>query len=262
MCYRTQNYNKLRYFLELSYAGTRYHGWQSQPNAPTVQANVEKALSLLLRIPVKITGAGRTDTGVHARQMFAHFDVKENINPAELVYKLNSFLPDDIAIHRIHPVKDDAHARFDAISRSYRYYIHRFKDPFLTETSWYFPKDLDVDLMNEAASILMEYNDFKSFAKTHTDVKTYFCKLQQAEWQLVDNQFVFSITADRFLRNMVRAIVGTLVDVGLHKVSLMDFRQIIASRDRSNAGFSVPAKGLFLTEIIYPKQIFTAYGND
>ena len=252
----------MRYFLELSYAGTRYHGWQSQPNAPTVQASIEKALSLLLRMPVKITGAGRTDTGVHARQMFAHFDSKDAVNTAELTYKLNSFLPDDIAIHRIHRVKDDAHARFDAISRSYKYYIHRYKNPFLTQTSWYFAKDLDVDLMNKAARILLEYNDFKSFSKTHTDVKTYICKVQQAVWQTVDNQIVFRITADRFLRNMVRAIVGTLIEVGLHKTSLTDFRQIIESRNRSNAGFSVPAKGLFLTEITYPKQIFLAYGND
>jgi len=252
----------LRYFLELSYAGTNYHGWQIQPNARTVQETIEKALGLLLRIPVKIVGAGRTDAGVHARQMFAHFDTDKAINPDDLTYKLNSFLPIDIAIHKIHPVTDEAHARFDATARSYQYFIHRYKDPFLTETSWYLAKDLDVDLMNRAAKILTQYKDFKSFSKTRTDVKTYLCDVRQAMWQKLDNQLVFNITADRFLRNMVRAIVGTLVNVGLHKISTDDFKQIIESRNRSNAGFSVPAKGLFLTEIVYPPQIFTAYGND
>ena len=251
----------MRYFIELSYAGTRYHGWQTQPNADTVQATIEKALSLLLRTPTKITGAGRTDAGVHARQMFAHFDVENEIDPVDLTYKLNSFLPGDIAIHRIHQVTDEAHARFDATARSYQYFIHRYKNPFLTETSWHLAKDLDVDLMNKAARILLDYKDFKSFSKTHTDVKTFICDVRYAEWQMLDNQLVFNITADRFLRNMVRAIVGTLVDVGLHKLSVDDFKQIIESRDRSNAGFSVPAKGLFLTEITYPKQIFIDYGN-
>jgi len=251
----------LRYFLELSYAGTNYHGWQAQPNAVTVQETIEHALGLLLRNPIKITGAGRTDTGVHARQMFAHFDVEKPINPDDLTYKLNSFLPPDIAIHKTYPVKDTAHARFDAVARSYQYFIHRYKDPFLTETSWYLAKDLDVDLMNQAAKILMQYKDFKSFSKTHTDVKTYICDMRQAAWKVIDNQLVFYITANRFLRNMVRAIVGTLVDVGLRKISRDELIQIIESRDRSNAGFSVPAKGLFLTEIVYPPQIFTTHGN-
>ncbi len=252
----------MRYFLELSYTGTNYHGWQTQPNAVTVQETIEHALSLLLRSTIKITGAGRTDTGVHARQMFAHFDVEKPINPVDLTYKLNSFLPADIAIQKMLSVTDKAHARFDAIARSYQYFIHRHKNPFLTETSWFLAKDLDVDLMNQAAKILTQYKDFKSFSKTHTDVKTYLCDVRLAEWQIVDNQLVFNITADRFLRNMVRAIVGTLIDVGLHKITIDDFIQIIESRNRSKAGFSVPAKGLFLTEIVYPPQIFTAYGND
>ena len=251
----------MRYFLELSYAGTNYHGWQIQPNAVTVQETIEHALGLLLRSTIKITGAGRTDTGVHARQMFAHFDTEKAINPVDLTYKLNSFLPADIAIQKMLSVTDKAHARFDAIARSYQYFIHRYKNPFLTETSWYLSKDLDVDLMNKAARILLNYKDFKSFSKTHTDVKTYICDVRQAAWQTTDNQLVFHITADRFLRNMVRAIVGTLVDIGLHKISLDELIQIIESRDRSNAGFSVPAKGLFLTEIVYPPQIFTTYGN-
>ena len=251
----------MRYFLELSYAGTRYHGWQTQPNAVTVQEIIEKAMSLLLRTHVKITGAGRTDAGVHARQMFAHFDLDIDIVPVDLTYKLNSFLPDDIAIHQIHRVTDEAHARFDAKTRSYQYFINRHKNPFLTGTSWYLAKDLDVVLMNNAARILLDFKDFKSFSKVHTNVKTFICDIRHAEWQINENQLVFNITADRFLRNMVRAIVGTLVDVGLHKKSLDDFKKIIESRDRSNAGFSVPAKGLFLTEITYPKQIFTNYGN-
>ncbi len=252
----------MRYFLELSYAGTHYHGWQTQPNAITVQDTIEKALGLLLRTTVKITGAGRTDTGVHARQMFAHFDIENTINTANLTHKLNAFLPDDIAINHIHPVTNNAHARFDATARSYRYYIHRYKNPFLTTTSWHLSKDLDMNLMNKAARLLPDYKDFKSFSKTHTDVKTFICDVRHAEWQMNDNQLVFNITADRFLRNMVRAIVGTLIDVGLQKISLDDFIRIIESRDRSNAGFSVPAKGLFLTEITYPKQIFTVYGNN
>ena len=246
----------MRYFIQLSYSGTHYHGWQSQPNAVTVQDTIEKALSLLLRFPTKITGAGRTDTGVHARQMFAHFNTDVEINPVDLRYKLNSFLPKDIAIQHIFRVTNEAHARFDAIQRSYQYYIHRDKNPFLHEFSWHFQKDLDIKLMNRAAKALLFFEDFKSFSKTHTDVKTYICHIENAEWQKSEHQLIFNITADRFLRNMVRAIVGTLIDVGLHKISIDDFVQIIEAKNRSKAGFSVPAHGLFLTEIIYPDEIF------
>ena len=245
----------MRYFIELSYLGTHYHGWQTQPNAITVQQTVEKALSLLLRYPIKITGAGRTDTGVHARQMFAHFDTTIPFNPSELTYKLNSFLPEDIAIHQIFSVHPQIHARFDAISRSYSYYIHQRKNPFLNKTSWYFKKKLDIEKMNMASNILLSYTDFKSFSKVHTDVKTYICHIKTARWKQTDQQLVFSITADRFLRNMVRAIVGTLIDVGTGRTSIDEFIKIIELRNRNNAGFSVPAKGLFLEKIAYNKQI-------
>jgi len=246
----------LRYFIELAYDGTNYHGWQSQPNAITVQDTIEKALSLLLRYPTKITGAGRTDAGVHAKQMFAHFDYYKHIDINQLVYKLNAFLPQDIAINAIHKVKDDAHARFDAVGRTYTYAIHTKKDPFLRNFSWNYKKTLDIDKMNEAAKALLFFEDFQSFSKTHTDVKTYICHIEKAEWKIQENQFLFTIKADRFLRNMVRAIVGTLIDVGLHKITVSDFIKIIESKNRSKAGFSVPAEGLSLIEVIYPPEIF------
>jgi len=246
----------LRYFIKLSYAGTHYHGWQSQPNAVTVQSSIEKALSLLLRFPTKITGAGRTDAGVHAREMFAHFDTENEIDKHNLTHKLNSFLPKDIAIQEIIKVSPDAHARFDAVSRSYQYYIHPQKDPFLQDFSWHFHKELDIDLMNKAGKALLFFEDFQSFSKTHTDVKTFICHIEQAEWRKTDRQLIFHITADRFLRNMVRAVVGTLIEVGLHKINIDDFVKIIEAKDRSKAGFSVPAHGLFLTNIQYPEEIF------
>ena len=246
----------MRYFIRLSYAGTHYHGWQSQPDAVSIQQSIEKALSLILRFPTKITGAGRTDAGVHAREMFAHFDTDNEINPVDLRYKLNSFLPKDIAIHNIIRVTDEAHARFDALQRSYQYYIHREKNPFLQDYSWYYQKDLDVEMMNKAAKALLFYDDFQSFSKTRTDVKTYICHIEEAYWKPTDEQLIFHITADRFLRNMVRAIVGTLINVGLHKININDFIKIIEAKDRSKAGFSVPAHGLFLSKIVYPDEIF------
>ncbi len=246
----------MRYFIELSYAGTNYHGWQSQPNAVTIQEQLEKALSLLLRSSVKITGAGRTDAGVHARQMFAHFDTEILFDPDNLIYKLNSFLSNDIAIYKIFKVHSGAHARFDAVSRSYSYYMHRKKNPFFNDFSWYFKKKLNLEQMNEAAQKLLLYDDFKSFSKTHTDVKTYICHIERAFWEQKNEQLIFHITADRFLRNMVRAVVGTLFEVGLEKLTVDDFEQIIKARDRNKAGFSVPAHGLFLEKIVYPSKIF------
>ncbi len=245
----------MRYFIELSYAGTRYHGWQTQPNADTVQNNIEKALSLLLRFPTPITGAGRTDSGVHARQMFAHFDTNLIFDPNDLVYKLNSFLSHDIAIHQIFAVQDQAHARFDAVSRQYKYYIHSKKNPFLNDFSWYYKPELDLKAMNEAAKSLLFFTDFKSFSKTHTDVKTYICHIEEAYWQKENDQLVFTITADRFLRNMVRAIAGTLINVGLGKITPTDMVKIIEARNRNKAGFSVPAHGLFLEKITYPEHL-------
>ena len=250
-----ENY-RLRYFIELSYLGKNYHGWQLQPNAVSVQEIIEKALSLLLKNTIKIVGAGRTDTGVHARQMYAHFDVEKSQDTHQLKNKLNSFLPFDIAIHQIIPVVDQAHARFDAVQRSYQYFIHQEKNPFIEDTSYLITKKLDIEVMNKAAKLLLSFKDFKSFSKTHTDVKTYICKIENAKWEVIDNQLVFSISADRFLRNMVRAIVGTILDVGLHKISVDEFVSIIEARNRQKAGFSVPGKALFLTKIKYPPQIY------
>jgi tRNA pseudouridine38-40 synthase len=241
----------LRYFIEFAYNGKNYHGWQSQPNSITVQETINKALSVLLRQQIDVVGAGRTDTGVHAALMYAHFDYPEIDNDL-LVQKLNSFLPKDIVVYRFIPVDDEAHARFDATSRTYEYHIHTFKDAFIHEGSWYNFHHLDVDKMNEAAKILLQYKDFKCFSKTHTDVKTFNCDITEAYWKKNGNRLVFTITADRFLRNMVRAIVGTLVEIGTGKITVEDLHIIIKSRDRSRAGFSVPAHGLYLTKVIYP----------
>lgn len=242
----------MRYFIEFAYNGKNYCGWQYQPHSPSVQETLNKALSTLLRKEIDVVGAGRTDTGVHATQMFAHFDYEEAIDSDALTKRLNAFLPQDIVVYRFIALHDEAHARFDATSRTYEYHIHTFKDAFVHEGSWYNFHHLDVEKMNEAAKILFGYIDFKCFSKTHTDVKTFNCKITEAHWQQNGTRLVFTITADRFLRNMVRAIVGTLVNVGLGKSSLADFRQVIESRDRSAAGFSVPAHGLYLTKVKYP----------
>ncbi|AWH86226.1 tRNA pseudouridine(38-40) synthase TruA [Flavobacterium album] len=242
----------MRYFIEFAYNGKNYCGWQYQPHSPSVQETLNKALSLLLRKQIDVVGAGRTDAGVHARQMFAHFDHEEIANTDILVQKLNSFLPKDIVVYRFIPLHNDAHARFDAIRRTYEYHIHSFKDAFDHEGSWYHFHHLDVDRMNEAAQVLFDYIDFKCFSKTHTDVKTFNCRIMEAKWEQQGTKLVFTVSADRFLRNMVRAIVGTLVNVGLGKISTDDFRKIIESRDRNLAGFSVPAHGLYLTRVIYP----------
>ncbi|MFV0237820.1 MAG: tRNA pseudouridine(38-40) synthase TruA [Flavobacteriales bacterium] len=246
----------MRYFLELAYDGSYYHGWQVQPNAISVQETIEKCLSVLLASKIKITGAGRTDSGVHAKQMFAHFDSEKPLNKS-LVGRVNNFLPKDIVILDCFPVNENAHARFDAISRCYKYYISLRKNPFNYHSTWQFSNiDLDINLMNQAAQILFNYDDFTSFSKLHTDVKTNHCKISKAKWLFLEKDLLcFEITADRFLRNMVRAIVGTLTDVGRKKLSLTEFRTIIEKKDRSKAGASAPAKGLFLVEIIYPETI-------
>jgi tRNA pseudouridine38-40 synthase len=242
----------LRYFIEFAYNGKNYCGWQYQPHSPSVQETLNKALSTLLRTAIDVVGAGRTDTGVHAHQMYAHFDYAEVIDSGVLTQKINSFLPKDIVVYRFIPLHDDAHARFDAVARTYEYHIHSFKDAFDNEASWYFFHPLDVNAMNEAANILFEYRDFQCFSKTHTDVKTFNCDVMEARWEQHGNKLIFTISADRFLRNMVRAIVGTLVNVGLEKISIDDFKTIIENRDRNQAGFSVPAHGLYLTKVIYP----------
>ena len=241
----------MRYFIELSYLGKNYHGWQIQPDANSIQEELNKAISLVLQEEVTVVGAGRTDTGVHASQMFAHFD-SDAILVENIVFKLNSILPEDIVVYEVEKVNDEKHVRFDAIARSYEYRIWLGRNPFLLETTWQlFHQKLDVKAMNEAAEILLEHENFQAFSKVKTEVKTFNCKVSKAVWIEDGNQLVFRITANRFLRNMVRAIVGTLVDVGKHKITKEDFKNIILSKDRSNAGLSVPAKGLFLTEITY-----------
>lgn len=241
----------MRYFIELAYKGTNYHGWQYQPDADSVQETINKALSLILKKPIDIVGAGRTDTGVHAKQMYAHFDFDTAIDSKQLVHKLNSFLPKDIAIFDIIKVADKAHARFDAIKRTYEYHIHTTKDAFENEASYHFQQPLNLDKMNEACKILFKHTDFECFSKTHTDVRTFNCVIFEANWTKHGNKLVFTIAADRFLRNMVRAIVGTMINIGTEKISLSDFEKIIDSKDRGKAGFSVPAHGLYLTEIEY-----------
>ena len=245
----------MRYFIEFSYFGKNYHGWQSQPNAITVQEVLEKALSTLLRKPLEIVGAGRTDRGVHAKQMFAHFDVEEELSE-DLIRKLNSFLPKDIAIYSLRKVKSDAHTRFDATQRTYEYRIATKKSPFTYEYAYLFTLPLRMDLMNKACDILFEYKDFQCFSKSNTDVKTYFCKIFKAKWDQKDDELLFTISADRFLRNMVRAVVGTLLEVGLERMNLEEFRQVIESKNRSKAGASVPAHGLYLIKVDYPDDIY------
>lgn len=245
----------MRYFVELAYNGKAYHGWQTQPNAISVQQVLENALSTLLANPISITGAGRTDTGVHATQMFAHFDCNTNFDVENLVYRLNAFLPSDISIQSIFKVKPEAHARFDATSRSYLYRISLEKNPFTTDFAYFFRAKMDLNVMNQACKILFEYNDFQCFSKSNTDVKTYNCKITRANWKQEGNELHFAITADRFLRNMVRAIVGTMIEIGLRKISVSDLHEIIKSKNRGNAGYSVPAHGLYLTTIEYPKEI-------
>lgn len=245
----------MRYFIQLSYNGSSYHGWQIQPNAVTVQETIQDALSKLLNTNISITGAGRTDTGVHAFQMFAHFDVDETLDTENLTFKLNSFLPKDIAIQSIFQVNADAHTRFHAIKRSYDYKISLKKNVFLFDYTHYVHQKLDVDKMNEAANILLDYTNFQCFSKSNTDVKTYNCKIEQAQWKQEGNLLIFTISADRFLRNMVRAIVGTLLNIGLSKIAVSDMHKILASKERSEAGFSVPSKGLYLTEVLYPDNI-------
>lgn len=246
----------MRYFIALSYNGKHYHGWQTQPNAITVQQTLEEALCTLLRDQISIVGAGRTDSGVHARLMYAHFEFESGLDTEVMVYQLNSYLPQDIAIKEIYPVKAVAHARFDAIKRSYMYWVVQKKDPFLQDYAYYLRADLNIAAMNEAASILLEVDDFQCFSKSNTDVKTYICDVQAAYWKEQDEVLVFHITADRFLRNMVRAVVGTLLNVGLGRCSIEQFKQILESKDRRKAGVSVPAHGLYLTAVEYPKNIF------
>jgi tRNA pseudouridine38-40 synthase len=246
----------LRYFIDLSYNGRAYHGWQIQPDVTTVQAELNHALSTVLRTPLECMGAGRTDTGVHAEQMVAHFDVDKPIDTKDLVYKLNVLLPKDIHINSIREVYPEIHARFEALSRTYVYKISRTKNAFKYKNEHTYTLPLDIDLMNKAAKALFEHTDFQCFSKVKTEVKTYDCTIKEAHWELNKNSLHFTIKADRFLRNMVRAIVGTLIEVGAKKRTLEEFHEIISSKNRSNAGTSAPAHGLYLINIEYPKSIY------
>lgn len=246
----------MRYFIEIAYNGKNYFGWQRQPKQMSVQQVIEESLSTLLREDIKITGAGRTDAGVHAKQLFAHFDFEAINDTKALVFRINSFLPKDISVVNIFQVKDNAHARFDAVAREYEYVISLRKDPFSQDFAYQLNKIPDVDLMNKTAELLFNHIDFQCFSRSKTDVKTYNCVISKARWELIDNKLTFTISADRFLRNMVRAIVGTLLDVGFGKTSAEDFQAILNSKNRSKAGASAPAHGLYLTKVKYPEEIF------
>lgn len=247
----------MRYFVQLSYDGTAYHGWQIQPNGVSVQEVLQKALSTILQQEVEVVGAGRTDSGVHARMMVAHFDSGVELDCAQLVYKLNKLLPPDVAVQRVYPVSDDMHARYSATSRTYHYYIHTRKSPFRRHYSWQVTFPLDFQLMNKAAQRLFDYRDYSSFCKTKSDAHTHFCYITEARWEEVEpDQWRFTITANRFLRNMVRAIVGTLVEVGRGRMTVEEFCLAIELHDRCAAGDSAPGHALFLVDVNYdPKDL-------
>jgi len=250
-----------RYFLEVAYKGTAYSGFQSQENANTVQAEIEKAFLILQKEPVMLTGSSRTDTGVHAMQNYFHFDSDVPLNKwrgiegeAHLVYKLNAILPADIVIRSLRPVTNNAHCRFDALSREYNYYIYRAKDPFLKDRAFDFPYRLDMEKMQQAAAILMDYSDFTSFSKRNTQVKTFICRIMESSWQMEGNCLVYKVKANRFLRGMVRALTATMLKVGRGKMTLEEFRGIIEAKDCTRASFAVPAHGLFLVAVEYPQN--------
>jgi len=250
---------KTRYFIFISYKGTSYHGWQVQPGSVTVQKTLDEALSTILNEKISTIGAGRTDTGVHALLFCAHFEsaLSDLAGRKNLIFRLNRFLPKDISVSRIVKVREDAHARFSAVSRTYRYYISRDKDPFREDFLWYVHGDIDISIMNKACKLLLKHTDFTSFSRLHSGAKTNLCKIFFASWEKENNKLIFTIKADRFLRNMVRAIAGSMVDTGMGKTSLLEFEEIIKARDRGKAGKSAPAKGLFLEDIEYPREIFT-----
>ena len=250
----------MRYFVQFSYFGENYHGWQKQPNAITVQSVLEKAFCTLIRTTISLMGAGRTDAGVHAKQMYAHFDSDQIEDTADLIYRLNALLPDDIAVQYLFQVHEKAHARFDAQSRTYEYLIVQQKNVFLSKRAHYIKQPLDLDKMNSVSELLLKHTNFECFSKTNTDVKTYNCDIKLAQWVKENDLITFRITADRFLRNMVRAIVGTVLNVGTGKCTMQDVQRILDSKDRSEAGTSVPAKGLYLTRIEYPEILLLRNG--
>ncbi len=245
-----------RYFLDISYKGTNYHGWQIQPNADTVQAELQTCLTKVLRETIEVMGSGRTDTGVHAKQQVVYFNSDQDLDARDLIFKLNSILPVDIAANALRVVKDDAHTRFDATERAYKYYINKHKSPFSVGLSYYFKHDLNMELMNQAAKELIGEQDFESFSKVKTEVNNFICNIIKAEWIVEDDKLVFHVRANRFLRGMVRALVGTLLDVGQGKLTVEQFVETIKAKDRKVAGRAVPAHGLFLTEVNYPEEIY------
>jgi len=242
----------LRFFIEFSYNGSNYHGWQRQPFQTSIQERFEDCISKILSSNISLTAAGRTDTGVHAKKMFAHFDYDKEFDYLKTIHQLNSFLPNDISVRNIFRVNDDDHARFSAISRTYRYVLISRKDPFMQKRAYLLKNKLDIKKMNEACKYLLSNDDFKSFSKSKTDVKTYVCDIHEAYWtQVDDDTFIFKIKANRFLRNMVRAIVGTLIEVGQNIITIDQFNDVILSKNRTKAGYSVPAHGLYLTDVEY-----------
>jgi tRNA pseudouridine38-40 synthase len=241
-----------RYFIEVAYNGKNYAGFQIQLNAHTVQSEVEKALAIIFKQKINLTGSSRTDTGVHALQNFFHFDTDTEVQ-SKVIYNLNAILPPDIVIKNITPVSNEAHCRFDAISREYKYYIYQFKNPFLTDRAFYYPYSLDFDMLKESAAIVPQYTDFTSFSKRNTQVKTFNCQIIKSEWIKEDGCYVYNVKANRFLRGMVRGLVGTMLQTGRGKLSISNFKAIIEAKDCSKADFSVPAHGLFLIEVGFPQ---------
>jgi len=244
-----------RYFLEVAYKGTNYSGFQVQKNANSIQAEVEKALNILHKQRVTLTGSSRTDAGVHALQNFFHFDFGGELAP-HFIYKMNAILPNDIAVHKLIGVRSDAHCRFDALNRQYKYFIYRRKNPFLKDEAFYFPYKLNLEAMNEAAELIKEYHDFTSFSKRRTQAKTFVCSIVESEWHLEGDRLVFYVKADRFLRGMVRALVATMLKIGREKIAIDEFREIIEQKDSGRASFAVPAHGLFLMAVNYPDDYF------
>ncbi|MEO5995292.1 MAG: tRNA pseudouridine(38-40) synthase TruA [Chitinophagaceae bacterium] len=244
-----------RYFLEVSYKGTAYSGFQKQDNANTIQAEIEKAFSVLQKNNIEITGSSRTDAGVHALQNFFHFDYDNSIQP-QFLYKLNAILPIDIVAVNIQQVGDDAHCRFDATSRAYRYFIHQAKNPFLYDRAYYYPYTIDFEKLNEAAKLIMQYVNFTSFSKRNTQVKSFECRIEQSEWKIEEKLWIYHVKANRFLRGMVRGLTGTMLQVGRDKISIENLKTIIEGMDNSKAYFAVPAKGLFLEKVEYPDHIY------
>jgi len=245
----------MRYFLEVSYKGTNYSGFQSQKNANTIQAEIQKAFKTILKKELELTGSSRTDAGVHAYQNYFHFDLESELS-SQLLYNLNAILPNDISVKNLLKVKDHAHCRFDAVSRDYKYHIYQKKDPFLTDKAFYFPYTLDTEAMQKAAIVIKEYSDFTSFSKRNTQVKSFICDIIESKWVLQDECLIYNVKANRFLRGMVRALTATMLNLGRRKIDLATFRRIIETKDCTLANFSAPAHGLFLTEVSFPLNYF------